>query len=163
MVEDHPVSYIGFHGTIPEGNYGAGTVDIWDEGKSIPNNYKGNPVSEREALKALKNGNLKFSLNGKHLKGELALVQLKDENNWLLIKHRDKYATDEPYSSEHDKPVKSHKTGSTWGSNKTKAGKKVAAKSPPVSKKKLREPAGSRKQSAEKFQGLIQKKNWKNL
>ena len=145
MVEDHPVNYIGFHGNIPEGNYGAGTVDIWDEGNYTPIDANGNPVTEQEALKALKNGNLKFSLIGKHLKGEFALVRLKDENNWLLIKHRDKYATDEPYSSEDDKPVKPHKSGGVWGSNKTKKGSKSVKSTGTISKKKLREPVESRK------------------
>jgi bifunctional non-homologous end joining protein LigD len=104
MVEDHPVSYIGFYGSIPEGNYGAGTVDIWDEGNYVPVDAKGQQISEQQALKALESGNLKFSMNGKHLKGEFALVKLKDDDkSWLLIKHRDKYATDDPYSSEDEK------------------------------------------------------------
>ena len=119
MVEDHPVSYIDFYGSIPEGNYGAGTVDIWDEGSYTPIDAKGKPVSDGEALKALANGNLKFSLNGKQLKGEFALVRMKpEENSWLLIKHRDKYATNEEYSSENEKPIKLHKSGGVWKSNR---------------------------------------------
>jgi bifunctional non-homologous end joining protein LigD len=138
MVEDHPVNYIGFHGSIPKGNYGAGTVDIWDEGTYVPVDHNGEPVSENESLKALKSGNLKFSLNGKHLKGEFALVRLKDENNWLLIKHRDKYSTDDPYSSEDEKPVKLHKKGGVWQSNKASTGKKATTKTKAASKKKSR-------------------------
>ena len=98
MVEDHPVSYAKFKGVIPEGNYGAGIVEIWDQGtytllEETPN-----------GLKAIKNGSLKVNLKGKKLKGEFALVKLKNaENNaWLLIKHRDQYAVDENYSSEND-------------------------------------------------------------
>jgi bifunctional non-homologous end joining protein LigD len=140
MVEDHPVSYIGFYGSIPKGNYGAGTVDIWDEGSYTPVDPKGKPISEREALKTLDAGNLKFSLNGKHLKGEFALVRLKDEKNWLLIKHRDKYSTDEPYIIEDERPVKSHKKGSEWESNKKSTRKKSASKSPSKS--------GSKKKSS---------------
>ncbi|HYE56014.1 MAG TPA: DNA ligase D [Chitinophagaceae bacterium] len=109
MVEDHPVSYIGFTGVIPEGNYGAGEVEIWDEGTYTPVDPKSNPITEKEALKALDAGNFKFSLKGKHLQGEFALVRLKDEKNWLLIKHRDEYATDDAYSSEDVLPVKTIK------------------------------------------------------
>src|SRR4051812_329424 len=128
MVEDHPVSYIGFHGSIPEGNYGAGEVDVWDEGNYTPVDPKGKAISEKDALKALEAGNLKFALNGKHLKGEFALVRLKDEKNWLLIKHRDQHATDEPYSSEDAKPVKPHKSGGEWESNRKSTIKKSAVK-----------------------------------
>jgi len=136
MVEDHPVSYIGFHGSIPEGNYGAGEVDVWDEGNYTPIDPKGKAISEKDALKALEAGNLKFALNGKHLKGEFALVRLKDEKNWLLIKHRDQHATDEPYSSEDAKPVKPHKSGGEWESNRKSTIKKSAVKTKAASKKK---------------------------
>lgn len=70
-VEDHPVEYIDFEGDIPEGQYGAGTVKIWDKGKFI--------FKER-ALKAMK-----FELLGKKLKGDYALVNFK-EKNWLIYK-----------------------------------------------------------------------------
>src|ERR1700730_18586631 len=139
MVEDHPVSYIDFYGSIPEGNYGAGTVDIWDSGTYTPVDGESNPISEKQALDTLKAGNLKFILHGKHLKGEFALVRLKDDKNWLLIKHRDQYATDKPYSSEEVKPVTPHKSGGVWGSNKTSKRKKKQEKTKTTSKKKSRE------------------------
>jgi len=73
-VEDHPVDYINFSGIIPEGEYGAGTVQIWDKGKW-------------QALGgSLKQGNMKFNLSGKKLKGEFVLVRLKDKKNWLIYK-----------------------------------------------------------------------------
>lgn len=106
MVEDHPVSYIGFTGVIPEGNYGAGEVEIWDEGTYTPVDPKSNPVTEKQALAALKDGNLKFILHGHHLQGEFALVRMKDEKAWLLIKHRDDFATDDEYTSENTLPIK---------------------------------------------------------
>lgn len=88
QVEDHPVSYFDFEGTIPEGNYGAGTVMVWDVGTWEP---IGNPAE------TLRKGDLKFSLNGEKLKGEFALVHIKSRRpdskgtEWLLIKHRDAY------------------------------------------------------------------------
>ena len=100
MVEDHPVSYINFEGVIPKGNYGAGTVEIWDKGVYFPINKDVEKISEREALLALKNGELKFFLKGDKLEGEFVLVRLKDDKNWLLIKHRDEYAVNKQYDSE---------------------------------------------------------------
>ena len=104
-VEDHPVSYIHFEGTIPEGNYGAGTVEVWDKGSYQAVDKKGNKISDRDALKALEGGELKFELTGQKLNGGFVLVQLKNGNgeNWLLIKHRDDQASDKPLD---DKPVK---------------------------------------------------------
>ncbi|MGZ8559613.1 MAG: DNA polymerase ligase N-terminal domain-containing protein, partial [Chitinophagaceae bacterium] len=94
MVEDHPVGYISFKGTIPKGNYGAGTVEIWDNGNFLPINGKHEPITEKQALLSLKKGELKFVLKGKKLKGEFVLVSIKnDEKNWLLIKHKDEYST----------------------------------------------------------------------
>jgi bifunctional non-homologous end joining protein LigD len=101
MVEDHPVSYINFEGTIPEGNYGAGTVEVWDKGAFIPVDKDLEKISEREALKALTKGELKIFLKGKKLEGGFVLVQLKkDAKNWLLIKHKDEYAINKKYDSE---------------------------------------------------------------
>jgi bifunctional non-homologous end joining protein LigD len=102
MVEDHPVDYIGFKGTIPEGNYGAGTVDIWDKGTFIPVNAKHEPVSEKEALQGIEKGELKFALKGKKLNGEFVLVQFKGTKNWLLIKHKDEGAVNTVYDAEDD-------------------------------------------------------------
>ncbi|WP_026728856.1 DNA ligase D [Flavobacterium denitrificans] len=93
MVEDHPYSYKDFEGTIPEGNYGAGNVIVWDNGTYT---YDEKTVSDEKQLIAdLKKGRLSFILKGKKLKGEFSLVKLhgKQENAWLLIKKQDKYAT----------------------------------------------------------------------
>jgi len=101
MVEDHPISYATFEGDIPEGNYGAGHVDVWDKGTYQAVDEKGLPVSSRQFSSDLRNGTIKFVLKGRKLKGSFALVKIrKDANSWLLIKHRDKYATDEVYNSE---------------------------------------------------------------
>ncbi|HSW88634.1 MAG TPA: DNA ligase D [Candidatus Saccharimonadales bacterium] len=88
QVEDHPYSYRKFHGIIPTGNYGAGTVKIWDEGTYTPIVLDNDP--EKLLRARLKKGDLKFILHGKKLKGTFVLVQLKkDPKNWLLIKEKD--------------------------------------------------------------------------
>ncbi|HET9823764.1 MAG TPA: DNA polymerase ligase N-terminal domain-containing protein [Chitinophagaceae bacterium] len=104
MVEDHPYDYKDFSGTIPEGNYGAGIVEIWDKGMYTDIENSPKSVAEKNLRAGLKAGNLKFRLFGEKLKGEFALVKLKnkEDNSWLLIKHRDEHATDEPYDSEAD-------------------------------------------------------------
>jgi bifunctional non-homologous end joining protein LigD len=96
MVEDHPVSYGTFEGVIPEGNYGAGFVDVWDHGTYEPVNEKSEVITEKEFLANLKKGSIKFKMKGRKLKGEFALVKMhgRGENTWLLIKHRDDYAVD---------------------------------------------------------------------
>src|ERR1700754_1078459 len=100
-VEDHPISYATFEGDIPAGNYGAGHVDVWDSGTYEPVDEQGNIISHRQFTQNLYGGSIKFRMKGKKLKGEFALVNLKkDEKSWLLIKHRDQYATDEDYSAE---------------------------------------------------------------
>lgn len=112
MVEDHPFEYRTFQGVIPEGNYGAGIVEIWDEGTYHAIESEDRKESEKILLSELKKGSLKFVLHGKKLKGEFALVKIKNnnaakDNAWLLIKHKDAYATDEPYSSEDHVPKNS--------------------------------------------------------
>jgi bifunctional non-homologous end joining protein LigD len=87
-VEDHPLDYGDFEGTIPAGEYGGGTVQLWDRGYWIPEGSK----SPEEALRA---GDLKFTLEGKRLHGSWVLVRMRNDRtggkrtNWLLIKHRD--------------------------------------------------------------------------
>lgn len=110
MVEDHPYDYKDFTGVIPEGNYGGGIVEIWDSGTYTSLEDKGNAKEDETLLRAgLESGNLKIILHGKKLKGEFALVRLKDSdsNSWLLIKHRDSFAVDELYNSEEDTPANS--------------------------------------------------------
>ncbi len=101
QVEDHPVSYINFSGTIPKGNYGAGKVEVWDKGIYTPIDEKGKVLNDREANNWLKKGELKFILKGKKLQGSFVLVQLKnDPKNWLLIKHGDDFAVKNKYDPE---------------------------------------------------------------
>lgn len=94
MVEDHPLDYGKFEGIIPEGNYGAGTVMIWDEGTYQAIDTKEKTENEKALLEGLQKGNLKIILKGKKLNGEFALVKmhLKKGNEWLFIKKKDEYA-----------------------------------------------------------------------
>ncbi|MEX0686210.1 MAG: DNA ligase D [Balneolales bacterium] len=98
MVEDHPIEYLTFEGIIPKGNYGAGTMEIWDQGYW----YAEGEHDDKQIDQALKSGNLKFRLEGDKVKGGFDLVRIQDEkdNSWLFIKRKDKYAVNEPYNSE---------------------------------------------------------------
>ena len=100
QVEDHPVSYFDFEGIIPEGNYGAGTVMVWDVGTwepLSPQPVKGKfvPGTDAEASEMLKNGDFKIRLHGKKLKGDFALIHMRSRRpgskgtEWLLIKKQD--------------------------------------------------------------------------
>ena len=92
-VEDHPIEYGGFEGVIPEGEYGAGTVMLWDRGTWTP--------EFPDVDGALGRGELKFTLNAKKLKGSWVLVRTRSgyggskKEQWLLIKHRDRYVSSE--------------------------------------------------------------------
>jgi bifunctional non-homologous end joining protein LigD len=93
MVEDHPLDYKDFEGVIPEGNYGAGSVIIWDRGFYHHPSAIDRKESEKLLLDGLKKGNMKFVLEGKKLQGEFALVKTyRDEKSWLLLKKKDRYA-----------------------------------------------------------------------
>src|ERR1700692_4211318 len=91
QVEDHPVEYASFEGVIPEGEYGGGTVMVWDQGTWTP--------ESPDVAAALEKGDLKFTLHGKKLQGSWVLVRTRgfgssSKPSWLLIKHRDKFASD---------------------------------------------------------------------
>jgi bifunctional non-homologous end joining protein LigD len=138
-VEDHPYDYRTFEGIIPKGQYGGGTVMLWDEGT----------WAESEDPKgSYKKGNLKFSLKGKKLKGEWKLIQIKsDPKNWLLIKANDKYAR-----SQDEYDITLEKTRSVL-SKKSMEGIAKAAGQPmekKVSKKPAKKPASKPKAAAKK-------------
>jgi bifunctional non-homologous end joining protein LigD len=105
QVEDHPVSYFDFEGNIPEGNYGAGTVIVWDVGtwqplSPVAVNGKYVPGTEADAAPMLAKGDLKFRLNGKRLKGDFALVKMRGRHpgskgtEWLMIKKHDDHVVE---------------------------------------------------------------------
>ena len=118
-VEDHPLDYGDFEGTIPKGQYGGGTVEIWDRGYWLADN----------PAKGLANGDLKFALLGEKLKGEWVLVRMKhgrdggSRTNWLLIKHRDEYAKrgDADHALDDDKSVASGRSMAQIADGKGKA------------------------------------------
>lgn len=89
MVEDHPVDYINFEGIIPKGNYGAGTVDIFDSGTYLQ-------TTDFES--GLEKGHIKFVLNGKKLKGGWSLVRTSDKN-WIIVKSKDEFASEKEHKS----------------------------------------------------------------
>ena len=112
MVEDHPFDYRNFEGIIPQGEYGGGTVIVWDQGIYEPiDDLKGKKAQEKELLKQLDSGSIKIRLHGQKLQGEFALVKTHGmgENAWLLIKHKDEFATKRDVTKQ-DKSVLSGKT-----------------------------------------------------
>jgi len=121
MVEDHPVSYFDFEGTIPEGNYGAGTVMVWDVGTWQPLSAtmvdgKYVPASDEEARTMIAKGDLKFRLNGQRLKGDFALIHMKARrpgskgNEWLLIKKKDEHVIDGFDAEQYDTSILTKRT-----------------------------------------------------
>ncbi len=121
-VEDHPLDYGDFEGTIPAGEYGGGTVQLWDRGYWTPEGSK----SPQDALRA---GDLKFTLDGKHLHGSWVLVRMKNDRtggkrtNWLLIKHRDASARTDHGAAllAHDRSVASGRSMAQIAAGKGRA------------------------------------------
>jgi bifunctional non-homologous end joining protein LigD len=115
-VEDHPVSYFDFEGIIPENNYGAGSVMVWDMGTwqplspvAVEGKYL--PGSDQEARTMLSKGDLKFRLNGEKLKGDFALIKMRGRragskgNEWLLIKKHDEHEVEDYDIDQYDSSV----------------------------------------------------------
>ena len=106
QVEDHPMEYASFEGVIPEGEYGGGTVMVWDEGTWTPESPDVNA--------ALAKGDLKFTLHGKKLQGSWVLVRThgwgsSSGKSWLLIKHRDQYTATKDVTIEKPRSIVSNK------------------------------------------------------
>lgn len=106
QVEDHPVEYATFEGVIPEGEYGAGTVMVWDDGTWR--------AESDDVMEALRKGDLKFVLMGKKLRGSWVLVRThgygsNTGKSWLLIKHRDRFASHEDVTADEPRSAVSHR------------------------------------------------------
>jgi bifunctional non-homologous end joining protein LigD len=121
QVEDHPVSYFDFEGAIPQGNYGAGTVMVWDLGTwepLSPQTVNGKYVrgTEAEAIAMLNKGDLKIRLHGQKLKGDFALIHIRGRRpgskgtEWLLIKKHDEYVVEGYDIDEYDSSALSHRS-----------------------------------------------------
>lgn len=132
-VEDHPIEYNSFEGTIPKGEYGGGTVMLWDRGTY---QYGGTDPDPIEGLRrGYQKGDFKFVLNGKRLKGSWTLVRMRrnqsGKSQWLLIKHRDQYAVPESdITADNQTSVATGRTmeelaegkSGVWRSNRGKGG-----------------------------------------
>ena len=97
QTEDHPYDYASFEGVIPPGQYGAGEVIVWDCGVYSPDEggatwFHDRARAEREVREGLAKGKLSFLLRGEKLKGSFALVRTKEAKQWLLLKHKDRFA-----------------------------------------------------------------------
>lgn len=106
QTEDHPIEYLSFEGRIPKGNYGAGEMTIWDQGT-----FKAAKENDKSLVEQWKKGSLKLIFEGEKLKGEFALVRTsggENKNQWLLIKKKDAFSTEEDYDAEDfaQKPAK---------------------------------------------------------
>jgi len=110
LVEDHPLDYRDFEGVIPEHNYGAGSVIIWDKGYYHHPATNDKDESEKLLLEGFKKGDIKFILEGEKLHGEFALVKMgRDGKSWLLLKKKDRDSAKEDILKE-NRSVVSHKT-----------------------------------------------------
>lgn len=166
-VEDHPLEYGRFEGTIPQGQYGSGAVMVWDRGSWEPTG---------DVERSLKEGNLKFELNGKKLKGKWALIRMhgragrSGRENWLLIKERDGFARNESEPAIVDEAPNStlsgrsideiaSRKGKVWNGSRTNFKSSGADEAAPkiVSEKPLARHRGRDLKSLtkEKFPGFI--------
>ena len=133
-VEDHPFEYRTFEGIIPEGEYGGGTVMVWDNGTWTP--------ESQDVDAALKKGDLKFSLDGKKLKGSWVIVRTRGryeggKTPWLLIKHRDEFATTEEIAETRPRSVVSDRLLIEIARDEGGNMEKAASGDPPALLKKL--------------------------
>lgn len=163
-VEDHPIEYNSFEGTIPKGEYGGGTVMLWDRGTY---SYGGSEPDPLEGLRrGYAKGDFKFVLQGKRLQGSWVLVRTRRDQRgkpqWLLIKHRDEYAApDSDVTAEHLTSVATGRSmeeiaggkSRVWHSNRTQEPKEQGDRSAG------RASSGPAKQSGSAYQRLIARRN----
>jgi bifunctional non-homologous end joining protein LigD len=165
QVEDHPIEYNSFEGTIPKGEYGGGSVMLWDRGTYT---YGGNDLEPIEGLRrGYEKGDFKLVLNGKRLKGSWVLVRMRrgqsGKPQWLLIKHRDEYAVSgSDVTFEYDTSVTTGRTmdeiaggkSRVWRSNRAES-QKTASSSRPGSRS---EPKPEPKPGESAYQRLMSRR-----
>src|SRR5256886_7646135 len=118
QVEDHPIDYNTFEGTIPKGEYGGGTVMLWDRGTYSSDTASSQDEEEDAIREGLRRGDLKITFHGERLHGSFALIRMKFARDasssakpqWLMIKHRDEFATDEDVVAENMTSVDTGRT-----------------------------------------------------
>jgi bifunctional non-homologous end joining protein LigD len=128
QVEDHPIDYNTFEGTIPQGEYGGGTVMLWDRGTYTCDTAASADQEQNEIRESLRRGELKLTFHGDRLHGSFALIRMKFSRDtsssakpqWLLIKHRDDFATDEDVVAENMTSVESGRTMEEIASGKSR-------------------------------------------
>ncbi|MES2625049.1 MAG: non-homologous end-joining DNA ligase, partial [Pseudomonadota bacterium] len=166
-VEDHPMSYRTFEGIIPKGNYGAGTVMVWDEGTYYADAKLDKKANEKLLIDGYRKGKLSFYMKGKKLHGEFSLVRMRgkntEDNAWLLLKADDANADRDSDVRDQDKSavsgramteIAASKKAKIWISNKTT--KSVASGKTTGTKKKAADgakktPSTTRKRNATSF------------
>ena len=152
MTEDHPYEYGSFEGVIPDGNYGAGNVIIWDNGTWEFIEPGDDPV------KALKAGKLTFRMQGKKMFGEWALVRIRGRspkgNEWLLLKHRDEFANDKvdvtkvaPRSVVSNRTVEEVSGDNVWQSNRKATSRRAPTLAARLEKEEKSRPAKKKAKS----------------
>jgi len=127
QVEDHPIDYNTFEGTIPKGEYGGGTVMLWDRG-TYSSDVASSPEEEEDTIReGLKRGDLKITFHGERLRGSFALIRMKfardgasSRPQWLLIKHRDELASDHDVVADNTISVDTGRTMEEIASGKSK-------------------------------------------
>jgi len=144
QVEDHPWEYRTFEGEIPEGNYGAGTVQIWDQGTSHAETSDGREGSEQEMRQGLEKGSLRFVLAGERLRGAFSLVQIKkgEADTWLLMKKKDQEATKSPYNSKACAKAPNAPTGGAKAAKKERSARVKRADSEKADPSDKKQPTG---------------------
>ncbi len=137
QVEDHPIDYNTFEGTIPEGEYGGGTVMLWDRGTYSADTTVSRDEEEDTIRDGLERGDIKITFHGERMQGSFALVRMKFARNgsssskpqWLLIKHRDRFATDHNVFTENMTSVESGRTMDEITAGKSKVWRSNRAQS----------------------------------
>ncbi|MBC7851563.1 MAG: DNA ligase D [Chitinophagaceae bacterium] len=170
MVEDHPYDYRSFEGIIPKGQYGGGTVIVWDEGTYQPaeGSFASKTEMDKALLQQLKKGKLVVTMEGQKVKGDYALVKssYQGENSWLLMKVKDKFAKTSDITKK-DKSVLSGKTitqvektsDNIYGQTKKPKVKKSATTSLATKAAKKTTPKAIAKKSTQKKSPLAGKKS----